>query len=88
MVKYRGSRSPVFLEKGVLKKCSKFTGEHPCRSAISIKMVCNYIKIVLRPGCFPINLLDIFRTPFPKDTSGQLLLQISHVDISPLSRFD
>ena len=26
----------VFLKKGVLKICSKFTGEHPCRNAISI----------------------------------------------------
>ena len=28
----------VFLEKGVLKICSKFTEEHPCQSAISIKL--------------------------------------------------
>ena len=27
----------LFLEKGVLKICSKFTGEHSCRSAISIR---------------------------------------------------
>ena len=26
----------MFLKKGVLKICSKITGEHPCRSAISI----------------------------------------------------
>ena len=30
-------RSIRFLIKGVLKIWSKFTGEHPCRSAISIK---------------------------------------------------
>ena len=24
------SRPEVFLEKGVLKICSKFTGKHPC----------------------------------------------------------
>ena len=29
------------LRKGVLKICSKFTGEHPCRSAISIKLTIN-----------------------------------------------
>ena len=34
---FRSSPSEVFLEKGVLKICSKFTGEHTCRSAISIK---------------------------------------------------
>ena len=30
--KFRSSHPEVFLEKGVLKRCSKFTGEHPCRS--------------------------------------------------------
>ena len=28
----------LFLGKGVLKQCSKFTGEHPCRCLISIKV--------------------------------------------------
>ena len=35
---YRSSHPEVFLEKGVLKICSKFTREHPCWSAISIKL--------------------------------------------------
>ena len=35
---YRSSRSGVFLVKGILKIYSKFTGEHPCRSGISIKL--------------------------------------------------
>ena len=30
----------MFLGKGVLIKCSKVTGEHPCRSVISIKLLC------------------------------------------------
>ena len=34
-VMFRSSHSEVFLRKGVLKICSKFAGEHPCRSAIS-----------------------------------------------------
>ena len=29
----RNSRPEVFLGKSVLKICSKFTGEHPCRGA-------------------------------------------------------
>ena len=29
----------VFLGKRVLKICSKFTGENPCRSAISMKLL-------------------------------------------------
>ena len=41
------SRSEVFLGKGVLKKCSKFTGEHPCRSEISVTLQSNFIKITL-----------------------------------------
>ena len=32
----RSSHSEVFLGKGVLKICIKFTGEHPYRSAVSI----------------------------------------------------
>ena len=28
---YRSSRPEMFLRKGVLKICSNFTGEHPCR---------------------------------------------------------
>ena len=35
---YRSSHSEVFRGKGVLTICSKFTGEHPCRHAISIKL--------------------------------------------------
>ena len=35
---YRSSTSKVFFEKGALNVCSKFTGEHPHRSAISIKL--------------------------------------------------
>ena len=34
----------------------------------------NLIEIALRHGCSPVNLLHIFRTPFPKNTTGVLLL--------------
>ena len=70
----RSSHPEVFLGKGILKICSKFTGEHPCQSAN--KMLCNFIEIALRLGCSPVNLLYIFRTPFLKYTSGQLLLNL------------
>ena len=36
----RSSHPEVFLGKVVLKICSKVTGEHQCRSAISIKLLC------------------------------------------------
>ena len=59
---YRRSRPEGNLRKGVLKICSKFTGEHACHP--------------LRHACSPVNLLHIFRTPFPKNTSGWLLLDL------------
>ena len=65
----KSSHPEVFLGKGVLKICSKFTGEHPCWSAISMKL-----QITLGLGFSPVNLLHIFKTPFLKITSGWLLL--------------
>ena len=35
-------------------------------------------RIILRHGCFPVNLLHIFRTPFLKNTSGWLLLNCTY----------
>ena len=60
----RSSHPEVFLRKGVQKIRSKFTGEHPCRSVNSIKLLCNIIEIALRHGCSPVNLLHIFRNLF------------------------
>ena len=65
----------MFLRKGVLKIRIKFTGEHTCGSVISVKLLWDFIEIVLRHGCSPVNLLHIFGTPFPKDISGRLLLK-------------
>ena len=39
----------------------------------------NFIEIALWPGCSPVNLLLNFRTPFPKNTSGWLLLKFIKV---------
>ena len=50
--------------------------QHLCQSVISIKLQRNFIEITLCHGCFPVNLLHIFRTPFLKNTSGWLLLNI------------
>ena len=66
----------MFLGKSLPKICSKFTGEHPCRSEVSIKSLCNLIEIAFRHGCSTINLLHIFRTPFPKNTSCRLPLTL------------
>ena len=72
--KYRSSPPEVFLGEGVLKIWRNDTVEQPCWSAISIKLQSNFIEITLRHGCSPVNLLHIFRTAFPKNTSEQLLL--------------
>ena len=37
--KQKQSSIGVLITQGVLKICSKFTGEHPCRSLISIKFL-------------------------------------------------
>ena len=71
----RSSPLEVLLGKGSLKICSKFTGEHPCRSAISIKLQSSFIEVPLRHGFSPANLLHIFRTPFLESSSGGLLLK-------------
>ena len=74
--KFRSSPGEVFLAKGALKICSKFTGEHPCQSVTSIKSQSNFIEIIFWDGCSPVNLLHIFSAPFLKNTSGGLLLKI------------
>ena len=62
---FRRSHSEVLLGKGVLRICSKFKGEIPCRSVISIKSQSNFIEIAPWHGCSPVNVLYIFRTLFP-----------------------
>ena len=73
-IRNRNSRPEVFLGKDIPKICNKFTGQHLCRSVISIQLLCIFIEIKLRDVCSPVNLLHIFRTPFLKNTSGRLLL--------------
>ena len=63
-------------KKGFMKICSKSTGEHPCQSVISINLQINFIEIILWHGYSPVNLLHIFRIPFPRNTCGGLLLTV------------
>ena len=65
----------LFLRKGVLKICINFTGEHLCRSVISLKLQSNFIEIALRHKHSPVNLLHIFRATFLKNTRGWLLVK-------------
>ena len=73
---HRSSHPDVFLGKSVLNICCKFTGERPCQSLISINLQ-RIIEIALRHVCSHVNLLHIFRTSFPRNTSGWLLLKIT-----------
>ena len=43
-----------------------------------LKICSKLIDITLWHGCSPVNLLNIFRTPFSKNTSGWLFLMIFH----------
>ena len=78
---FRSSHPEVFPGKKVLKICSKFTGEHSSRSAISIKLQRKFIEITLRHGCPPVNLLHIFRTPVFKTNSGRMLLMSCSIKV-------
>ena len=78
---FRSSHPEVFLGKGVLIICGKFTGEHPCWSAIWIKL-----QITFRHGCSPVNLLHIFRTPFVKNTSRRFFWMFQILIISRIKQ--
>ena len=69
--------------RGVLKKrCSenmqqiyKRTPMSKCDFNKATKQS-NFIEITIRHGSSPVNLLHIFRTPFPRNIPGWLLLKI------------
>ena len=44
----------------------------------NVALHCIFIEIILPHGCSPVNLQHIFRTPFPQNTSGRLLLRINY----------
>ena len=48
-------------------------------------LLCNFIEIALRHGNSPVNSLHIFGTPFPRKTSGWLLLNRIFLRISVMS---
>ena len=61
---FGSSRLKMFLRKGVLKICSKFTGKHPCQSVIAIKLL----------WVFSCKFSACFISLFSKNTFGWLLL--------------
>ena len=54
-----------------IKRCSEKMQQIYRRTPMS---KCNFTHFALRHGCSPVNLLHFFRTPFPENTSGWLLL--------------
>ena len=75
---FRSSPPEVLSGKGIQRMCCKFTGEHRCRSVISIKLFYKFVKITLQHGCSPVFLLHIFKTSFPKNTYEGLLLSVTY----------
>ena len=78
--------------RGILRKmCSENMQQiyrrHPCRSATSMKLLCNSVEIALQHGCSPVNLLHIFRTSFPKRyvtrRRGEIQLFLRYTYLSP-----
>ena len=55
----------------------------PMRKCDINEAVSNFIEIALRHGCSPVNLLHIFRTLFPRNTSGRLLLSDNKSELFP-----
>ena len=41
---------------------------------VALRCKLSFFEITPQHGCSPVNLLHIFRTPFPKNTPGALLL--------------
>ena len=41
-----------------------------------VQRISNFVEITLWHDCSPVNWRHIFRTPFPKNTSGWLLLNV------------
>ena len=60
--------------KGVLEKRCSENMQQIYRRTPMPKCYFDKVEISLRHGCSPANVLHIFRTPFPRNTSGWLLL--------------
>ena len=61
--------------RGVLTKCAE-NMQQIYRRTLMPRCDFNFIKMTVRHGCSSANLLHIFRTSFPKNTSGGLLLRV------------
>ena len=71
----RRSAISVKLQSGFIE----ITLQHGCSPVNLLHLQSGFIEITLQHGCSPVNLLHIFRTIFPKNASGGLLLNILHL---------
>ena len=76
----------MFLGKRVLKIRSKFKGEYPCRSAVSIKLHSTLIEITLQHGFSPTNLLHISGIPGGPLLNSKKLENFSLLNLTPRNR--
>ena len=74
------SHPEVFLGKGILKICSKFTGEHPCRSVVSIKLLYTLTWM------FSCKFAAYFRRPFIRTPMESCFCQYSKENTLNLKR--
>ena len=76
----RATLHQTMRPEAALRRCSqeKLSGnmQQIYRRTIMPKcnLLCNFIEITLRHSCSPVNLLHIFKTPFPKNTYEELFL--------------
>ena len=66
----KSSCREVFFGKGVLKKCSIFTGELAKQLYCKVNLQSNFIEIALRQWVFCCKFAAYFRTLFYKNASG------------------
>ena len=74
----RSGPPQVFLGKGCSETMQQIYRRTPMPKCNFNKVAwqSNFIKMTLQHGYSPVNLLHIFRKPFPKNTCGRLLLYV------------
>ena len=74
MSKTEAAVQRCFIRKRCSENMQQIYRRKPMLNSDLNKIASNFIEITLRHGCSPVNLLHNFKTPFPKNTSGGLLL--------------
>ena len=78
----RSSHQRCSVRKCVLRNFTKFTEKNLCQSLFFKKVVglrpATLLKKRLWCRCFPVNFAKFPRTSFSQNTSGRLLLYVSH----------